>query len=380
MKFSERDYVPATEICALLGISAQTLYAYVSRGLVRAIQHPGDARKSLYLKADAMARIQVKQRGRSRRKIARSTLSWGEPLLESSITRISDGHCFYRGQNVVDVATGCTLEQAAELLLNQQIIAHSPQGAVEPPSQKATGFGRMLSAMSWLAGLPVDAASVAGIGLEDPGHLLRVLTAHAIDRPLDDARPAHVQLGRAWGASRSGAEIIRKALVLCADHELNASAFATRVAASTGATLPACLVAGLATLSGPKHGGMVARVEAWMKRAVSGEDVFAEVAKTGRAPGFGHPLYPGGDPRALAMIGAVPLSADWQAVSDRLRNEFGLHASLDFGLAHIVAQLKLPPESGLLIFALGRSVGWMAHVMEQRQHGRLIRPRAYGDG
>lgn len=372
MNFSKTDYVPAAEICALLGISPQTLYAYVSRGIVRAIQHPEDARKSLYLKADALAHQQVKQRGRSRRKIAKSTLSWGEPLLESAITRIADGHCFYRGENVVDLARDRTLEHVAELLLDQKLDPNSPRRYAEVPAIEGNGFSRMLTAMAALAGAPEP--------VEEPGFLLRLLTARAIDRPLDDSRPVHVQLGRAWGSDRTGAEIIRRALVLCADHELNASAFATRVAASTGATLPACLVAGLATLSGPKHGGMVARVDAWMDRAVSDDGVFAEVAETGRAPGFGHPLYPHGDPRALSMIDAVPLTDAWHRIAERLRDEFSLHASLDFGLAHLARRLKLPAESGLLIFALGRSTGWMAHALEQREHGRLIRPRAYGDG
>jgi citrate synthase len=187
-----------------------------------------------------------------------------------------------------------------------------------------------------------------------------------------DSGKVHALLADAWGLDESGADIVRRVLVLCADHELNASAFACRVTASTGATLPACLLSGLSTLSGPKHGGMVSRSLDWMTAALNGP-IDGEKGKP--PPGFGHPLYPSGDPRAAEIFRVLPLPRDWQAVVDRL-GESGIHPSLDLSLAHVVVQLGLPREAGLVLFAIGRSAGWMAHAEEQRATGQLIRPRA----
>lgn len=166
---------------------------------------------------------------------------------------------------------------------------------------------------------------------------------------------------------------------MCADHELNASTYAARVVASAGASLPASLLAGLATLSGSGHGGLTAKCRAWMDAVEGG----ASPERLNRAtlngkppPGFGHPLYPDGDPRAAALLHHCPVSKRWRQLIRQVHDATGSRPALDFALAHLERQFGLPGGSGLGIFAVGRTAGWIAHVFEQRQTGKLIRPRA----
>src|SRR5207245_5047973 len=113
-----------------------------------------------------------------------------------------------------------------------------------------------------------------------------------------------------WRLDWPAAELLRLALVLIADHELNASTFAVRVVASTGASLVACVIGGLAALGGPRHGGTTEQVEALLDEIERVGDAAAvaeqRLSRGERLPGFGHPLYPDGDPRALAMRAGLP--------------------------------------------------------------------------
>lgn len=182
-------------------------------------------------------------------------------------------------------------------------------------------------------------------------------------------------------------ELVRAALVLCADHELNASAFATRVAASTGAGLHAAACAGLAALSGPQHGGATARAHALIQQALQqprpAEYVRERLRRGDQLPGFGHPLYPEGDPRAallLRMLGEVrPRPAGMarlQHLVAAANDGCGRPPSLDFALAAIGSLYGLDAGAALSLFAAGRMAGWLAHALEQQDGGSLIRPRA----
>jgi citrate synthase len=193
----------------------------------------------------------------------------------------------------------------------------------------------------------------------------------------------HNRLAQGWSVDATGAETIRRALVLLADHELNASTFAARVAASTGAPLAACLVAGLSALSGPRHGGAG---EAVMQLA---DDAARHGADTAirrwlehdrPLPGFGHPLYPDGDPRATALLPTI----DGDGVLASLRAmgfaATGMRPNVDFALAALTRSLRLPSDAPFRLFALGRSIGWAAHAVEQITSGSLIRPRGRYEG
>jgi citrate synthase len=190
--------------------------------------------------------------------------------------------------------------------------------------------------------------------------------------------PIHARLGRAWGCDRHGMDLIRRALVLLADHELNASTFAARVAASTGASLSAAALAGLAALSGPLHGGMPARVTGLFAEArrSGAREAPALLAHWASGPGFGHPLYPDGDPRARALMGAFPVPGPLEDLRRAVEAATGARDNIDFALAALADHLALPADAAFALFAVARSAGWLAHAMEQIATGALIRPRA----
>jgi len=194
----------------------------------------------------------------------------------------------------------------------------------------------------------------------------------------------HLQCQQAWNVDARAAEAIRVALVLCADHELNASSFAARVVASTGASLGAVVSAGLAALTGGRHGGTTARVEALLSELEGERSVATALRRRldrGDAlPGFGHPLYRKADPRAGAILAQLPKTGAvrrrLQTVMDAVAGLTGDGPSVDFALVATRRVLGLPEGSGFGLFAAGRTAGWIAHALEQRAAGQLIRPRA----
>ena len=152
-----------------------------------------------------------------------------------------------------------------------------------------------------------------------------------------------------------------------------------RVAASTGASLSACLLAGLATLSGPLHGGaaraLQALLDAARQRGANGA-VREWLARGEPLPAFGHPLYPQGDPRAAALMHHYKLSGRFAELREAAEDLTGDPPNVDFALAALADAFALPREAPFVIFALSRSVGWIAHALEQTATGQLIRPRA----
>jgi citrate synthase len=191
----------------------------------------------------------------------------------------------------------------------------------------------------------------------------------------------HSRLAMTWGLNPGGAEadLIRRILVLVADHELNASAFAARVAASTGASLSAAALAGLASLSGPRHGGAVAAVRTFAAEAAQHgprEAIANRLVEDRGLPGFGHPLYPEDDPRALALLDRFTPPPDLQALRKAVKAATGLGANIDFALMAASETLRLPLDAPFALFSVARCAGWIAHAVEQGQSGALIRPRA----
>jgi citrate synthase len=209
--------------------------------------------------------------------------------------------------------------------------------------------------------------------------LLRVVAA-VTTGTMPDAAPIHRHVARAWRKDDRAAQLIRAALILCADHELNASAFAVRVVASTGASLAACVSAGLSALSGPQHGGTTSLVEILfdeVERLGNATRVVQERLRRGdRLPGFGHPLYRDGDPRALALLPLLPPDPSREALRDAMDSIGGKLPNIDFALVALRRALGLAPGSALALFAIGRTAGWIAHALEQQADGKLIRPRA----
>jgi len=200
----------------------------------------------------------------------------------------------------------------------------------------------------------------------------------------------HLRLAAHWCTDPQGADLLRRTLVLCADHELNASSFAARVVASTGANLHACVGAGLAALSGPLHGGMTQQIAAHWQEWHSDPALAASLqallqsTQAGQTPsfcaGFGHPLYPTGDPRSIGLLARLPPNAARAHLVQRVLTATGLHPSLDYSLVAVEHALALSPGAAFALFPLGRTAGWIAHALEQKASGHLLRPRAQYTG
>lgn len=372
------DWLEADQVLERLGIRPQTLYAYVSRGRIEAAAHPGDPRRSLYRASDVAALARKKARGRRVADVATEAIAWGEPVLPSAITTVAAGKLWYRGQDAAALADqGLTLENVARLLRGGHGAALKTSSRPAPPITDSAR-SRLFLTLAERAGREPPARGRAPLALAmEAADLLDAIVDAATGRTGDG--PAHQRFAQAWSLSDAGADLIRRALVLLADHELNASTFAARVAASTGASLSAACLAGLSALSGPLHGGMAARVEAFVDEADRRGETAAVSARLERGsslPGFDHPLYPDGDPRAAALLNSfeppAPLAALWRATQAAT----GLAPNIDFALVALARGLALPPDAPFILFATARSAGWTAHAIEQLQTGKLIRPRA----
>lgn len=371
-----REWLTAQQAMDELGVRAQTLYAYVSRGRIEARAQADDPRKSLYRAADIAELAKRKRQGRKAAQVAASAIAWGEPVLPSAITTVHAGRLFYRGEDAALLAERETLESVAERLWQAPAGLFGGKAGAAAPG--ATARGRMFAFLAGRAAAdPAGRRRAREALLAEAAALVEGFADAIAGAPTDG--PAHLRLARAWRCEDEDADLIRRTLVLAADHELNASTFTARVTASTGASLAAAALAGLSALSGPLHGGMSARVQAFVKEAQgagAAAAVRARIEAGLPVPGFGHPLYPEGDPRAAALIGAFPLTPEYAEILEAAREITGERPNIDFALTALTWTLDLPDEAPFLMFAMGRLAGWIAHALEQLDTGHLIRPRA----
>ena len=394
---ADGDLLPAAAVCAQLGISPATLYAYVSRGLIESRPGPGH-RSRLYLRRDVERLAQRKKAGRGAARGAAQSLDRGLPVMETAISLIRPDSPYYRGRAAVAMAReGATLEDVARLLWDcgeQDPFDPAPTGGwparVAPIATDATlpPIKRAMAAIPLLAVDERDSLNAAPATRRRIAATLLRQNAALLVGGTPDARPVHRLLADAWRPGDAAfAELVRVALVLCADHELNVSAFAARVVASTGAHLHATVCAGLAAMSGPRHGGATARAHALLVDAVASGDPAAFIRERWRRgdelPGFNHVLYPDGDPRGAEVLRVLrelrsdaPRMRDVEAVIAATAETSGQHPNIDGLLAAICYVHGLPGSHALVMFAGARLTGWLAHALEQQALGTLIRPRA----
>ncbi|HSD37081.1 MAG TPA: citrate/2-methylcitrate synthase [Rhodocyclaceae bacterium] len=374
--------IDSSEAARLLGVTRQTLYSYVSRGLLRAQLAPTGQGK-LYSRSDVERLATRAAQGRKPRAAARRSLDFGLPVLESALTLIADGELWYRAQRATALADRCTLEEVAGLLWGCDGAIQFESAVPDIHVAALTEARPLERAMAAFPAMAMQLAHLPGEASVAARHarcitLVRCMAAALLGTSVS-AAPLHVQCGAAWGVDGAGAASLRAALVLCADHELNASSFAARVVASTGAQLHAAMLGGLAALSGPRHGTASEPVETlWDELAGNSADALvARILETrSSVPGFGHRLYPQGDPRATSILARLPLQPELVALRRSVQERCGELPNLDLALVAMRRALGLPRSSASIIFALGRSVGWLAHALEQQAQGELIRPRA----
>jgi citrate synthase len=368
-----------------LGIKLDTLYAYVSRGRLRSVMVPG-TRERRYRSEDVEALLDTRSGTRPPSNVDPEALM---PVIGSSICLIENGSFYYRGQDAVRLSERASLEEIARLLWLDEARPEFPDAGGPPRSAGvATASGLIERCQIRLAqlgdedlsALDLTRARVARTG----GRILRELAA-CVAPALPSPEPIHHRLAAAWRSRGAGADLLRRCLVLIADHELNPSTFVARCVASTGATPYAVVMAALSALSGGRHGGETARAEGLFSELLEGGDpmvvMAGRLARGERLPGFGQPLYPEGDPRAVAILTALEQAAsEAHALAIRAADVglrlTGRHVNVDFALAATSIGLGLPRNAALGLFIIGRTVGWIAHAIEQYESGVLIRPRA----
>lgn len=410
MRTAAADLLTAVETCELLGIKPATLYTYVSRGLITPLRQP-DRRQNRYLRDDVEAlRLRSSVR-HGHGAVAATAMRWGQPVMETAICEITPQGPRYRGHRAVDlVRHPGAFENVAELLWSGVLSDAAQTWPVEPPHVDLTlaldgmlQHGRVKPRMMRV--FSIAATALGGGTLSEElrsGALTRnarqLLFAFAgccgVLRPQGGftmparERPLAQHILRALGAPETTEleHAINAALVLGAEHELSSGTFVARIAASTGATLNACVVAALATQQGALLAGGGDAAEELMDMVRSPADLDRRLAQADerreRLAGFGLPIYPEGDPRATCLIEIAQRTAPGSERADlayrfteRASRQLGIHPNIEIGLVVLAIAWNLPPRTACALWGIGRTAGWIAHVMEQRLAGSPIRPR-----
>jgi citrate synthase len=386
-------WLTSADASVRLGVNRATLYAYVSRGLIRSAPAPGDPRASRYAAEDVeRLRSRAEQRRDPQKAVARA-LHWGVPVLESAITLIAGARLYYRGHDACELAQSKSIKQVASLIWLGAFdggVAASDTHVIPgknvddlPFVSRAQSLLPLAAARDPLA-LDLRPRPVAQAGWRILNLLASVAAGSSqVEETIDET------LRRHWAPRLPHcADLLRAALILCADHELNVSSFTARCVASAGANPYSVVMAGLAAIEGPKHGGMTARIETMMgelRRAPDARRALANRLRRGEPLyGFGHPLYENGDPRAQLLLDLlekhhaksleVKMAREIAGAGEEILG--GEKPTIDFALVALARALKLPEGAAITLFALGRSIGWIGHAIEQYGRDEIIRPRA----
>jgi len=394
----------AEEAARRLGVKRETLYAYVSRGVLTRHRGP-DGRTSTFDRAEVE---RLARRGRPRRSTHGPVI---DVTVHSAITRIERGRLLFRGADAIALASTVAFEQVAELLWS---------GALGPFQRWPAPIDVGVPAGGWLMDRLRVAAALAA--LTAPGPMRRadatalvdaarrtIATMVAASGPVHHDRTPRLHLGGdaphslrdttagrlaiRLSTRRPGPELvaaINTALALLADHELAVSTLAARVAASARADGFGIVGAGLGPLSGPLHGthSRVVRVMLDDAQAHGAAAAIRRASEGGRVPGFGHFLYPQGDPRAaalLARVRALPAPARLISVVDEIAtlvaDAHDVAPNVDYAVAALGHVSGMAPDAGDAVFAIARSAGWIAHAIEElrerpvRYRTRAVPPR-----
>ncbi len=327
-------------------------------------------------------------------------------MLDTALSSVASGDLLYRGRSAPALArSGIGFETVAHWLWNAEwderarfpvvdagIDLRAAARVIAPgahPVDRLIALGGILACSTaghlaaeddaYAAGLIRRLAAFLAVGRTGERAALRALEAKTV------ADAVLVASGCKGGPRARAA--VDCALILMAEHELNASTFAARVAAGAGAELAACVVAGLCTIAGAGHGKACDRVEALFDEAREPEDA-ARILRDRRrrgdpVPAFGHPLYAKGDPRTVPMLEAAEALAPRsvavrkaRAFVDAMELAGGEPPSIEVGLVAVAGALDMERGGAAALMAIGRTAGWVAHVREQRAAGFSLRPRA----
>lgn len=396
------EWIGAGEAAERLGVKPATLYAYVSRGLLSR-RRAADGRRSLFDPAEV---DELAARNRPRTGI--------DLRIESAVTALGTDRPYYRGRDVLTLAGTHPFEEVAGLLWSGELVrdpwaadengvraavlsqAGLPDGV--PPLDRLQVITATLAATDPLR-FHLEPAAVAATGRRLITGMIRALPL--IAAPQATGPPQVVGAPQATGAIATSlwpaltgrvAEpklvlALDAALVLLADHELAASTLAVRAAASAKADPYAVVSTGLGALGGPLHGGASFAAERLLRdvgEAGRVAQVIGDWLRRGeRLPGLGHSVYRSGDGRATKLFelieeaepDGVPLRAAKAVIAEASQRQLP-EPNIDLALATLTTTCEMVPGAGEAIFAVARIAGWLAHAVEEYEHGTLLRPRA----
>lgn len=389
---SDLPRLTAAEAAARLGVKPESLYAYVSRGL---LTRDRDAAGSSFdpLEIEAFAR----RRRRSPTASPGSPAS-GTPLmvLDTTLAHIDDDVLYYRERSAARLAREESFEGVVRWLWDVP--------SLRIPSSEDLAVARRTIAALGPTAPPLDRVLVAVAAFAatdplrddpDPAHLVRVGARLVTGLPAalattDTATPIAHTLWRALGGIDDpyGPRIMDAALVLVIDHDLAVSTLAARVAASARASGYAVVTAALGAFDAPLH-GTASRAAVRMVRAVRDGDapstaIARAVRDGGRGiPGFGQALYAEADMRATVLLdqlreapGSAGVLSAVDAVADEVAHRADARPNLDLALAALTLWGGMPDDSGAVVFAIGRIAGWISHAVDEyAERPMRLRPR-----
>ncbi|MEV7991237.1 citrate/2-methylcitrate synthase [Streptomyces sp. NPDC086077] len=375
------------EAAELLGVKAETVYAYVSRGQLSSHRTPG-GRGSTFDAEEVAALAR-----RNRRETRGSSAAGADMAVRTRITLIDDDRYYFRGVDATELAARHSYEEIAEWLWTGRL---RPGIAFAAPLASVAVARRAVDSLPEHSG-PTDRLRVAVVAAACADPLRFDLseeavlgTARVLIPTLVAALPPRRRTERDEGSlaqrlwrrlsprdpDETSLRALDMALGLLVDHDLAASTLAVRVAASARAHAYAAVSAGLGVLEGPLHGAASGLAHRMLVEVLDQGDpapVVAEELRAGRrVPGLGHQLYAGEDPRARALFAvleempdAEPALAAARDVMVTAARHTPLHANVDLALAVLTVAGGMFPTAGETIFAVARTAGWIAHALEE---------------
>ena len=401
----ELPRLTAAQAAARLGVKPESLYAYVSRGL---LSRERDAAGSWFdpLEVEAFAR-------RRRRAAAgggapagaggagASPAAAGMPLmvLDTALAHIEDDELYYRERSAAGLARAESFEAVVGWLWDVPALRAPDAADVAVARRTIAALGDEASALDRLL-VAVTAFAVTDPLRDDPApeHLARIgarlltgLPAALAGDGTPDAVAATLWRALAGSSSADRAEGVRMldaALVLVIDHDLAVSTLAARAAASARGSGYSVVTAALGAFESPLHGTASRAAARMLGDVMGGATPAAALAGAirdgGRGiPGFGQPLYAGRDMRARVLLellresaGTGRVLAAVDAVCAEVERRADVHANLDLALAALTLWARMPPDAGAVVFAIGRIAGWIGHAMDEyEQRPMRLRPR-----
>lgn len=373
---SDERYLTTEEVARRLEVKPATVYAYVSRGLLHSVPATSGRRGSLFAEREV---AELAGRGGNGRRPP-------NPLAHVStrLSLLTDDELYYRGRRATELAASCSAESVAHLLWTGEL---ADRGHFAAP---AALLGSVRAA---IAPLPASArltdrlrVAVAVAGAGDPlrfdlAPAAVVRAAETLLATLVDANapaPAPGPLGtRLWPALTDATQpdgLLDALLILLADHDLAVSTVAARVAASARADPYAVVSAGLGALDGHCHGTASTQAYRFLADALADPvGALSERLRLGTGvPGFGHRVYERRDPRAALLFELVrahqpqaPVLAALDAITAELSADPAAFSTVDVAIAALMHAYHMRSDAGEAIFAVARTVGWLAHAMEE---------------